>query len=351
MTERTGDTVLKRMADAGRGAGGRALTPERALGIAFAKAGQDMMKLPLVAASAAAGRMSLAEITETLPERALIALLDGPGEGIGLLALAPEMLASLIEMQTTGRVAGTQVAPRRPTRTDAAMAAPFIDRVMGELEVLLAADAALVWAGGFRYASYIEDPRPLGLLMEDAGYRVFRLMLDCGDAGARRGAVLLALPAEGRGRMPPCRDAAGLPADAPVGADPAGWTRRMTAAVLGAAVELDAVLDRVALPLSAVLALRPGATVVVRPGAVGRVTLEGYGRRFVAQGRLGQCQGAVAVRLNGSPEEAAEVGEPDGGAGAGAPEVRAIPGGVRQAGAVSGQGTDERPASGRSATG
>ncbi|MGB3313106.1 MAG: hypothetical protein WBB85_01740 [Albidovulum sp.] len=195
MSENASETVLKRKAEAGRNHfGGGAVTPEKALGQALAKAAQDMMKLPLRMATGREGRMSLAEVIECLPDRALLALLEGPEEGLGLMVLAPEVLASLIEMQTTGKISAGTVTARRPTRTDAAMSAPFVDRVLGELEVLLAADAAIIWAGGFRYASYLEDARPLGLLMEDTGYRVFRLTLDFGEDTARQGAFLLALP-------------------------------------------------------------------------------------------------------------------------------------------------------------
>lgn len=299
MSEVASDTVLKRKAEAGRSqfAGG-AVTPEKALGQALAKAAQDMMKLPLRVASVQVGRMSLSELIDCLPDRALLALLEGPEEGLGLMALAPEMLASLIEMQTTGRISARAVAPRRPTRTDAAMSAPFVDRVLGEFEVHLAADAAITWAGGFRYASYLEDARPLGLLMEDTGYRVFRLTLECGEGEGRQGSLLLALPSEGKG-APPARAGSGADRNDPAtGGDhaTADWQRRMQDVVLGARVQVEAVFDRVSMPLSAVLALKNDALVPLSSGALSELRIEGHGR-FVAFGKLGQCQGKRAVRL------------------------------------------------------
>ena len=305
MSEGASETVLKRKAEAGRShSGGGTVTPEKALGQALAKAAQDMMKLPLSVASGQNGRMSLGEVIESLPDRALLALLEGPEEGLGLMALAPETLASLIEMQTTGRISTGAVTPRRPTRTDAAMSAPFVDRVLGEFELLLAADAAIVWAGGFRYASYLEDARPLGLLMEDTGYRVFRLTLDFGDGGSRQGGLLLALPSEGKG-PPPAR--CGPEADrnesvAGRANSAMEWQERMQEVVLGVRVQVEAVLDRVSLPLSAVLAMKEGALVPLSSGALSRLRIEGHGR-FVAYAKLGQCQGKRAVRLIVTPDE------------------------------------------------
>lgn len=297
MTENAPDRVLKRKVEAGRSQpGGAPRTPVRLFGQAAAKAAQDVLKLPVTVLDAAELRASLAELPERLSERSLLVVMEGPGEALGLMALSPETLASLIEVQTTGRIGAAEVPSRRPTRTDAAMSARFVDRLMAELELSLASDAAITWAGGFRYASFLDDPRPLGLLLEDTAYRVLHLRLGYGAEGARSGTILMAVPAEGRGRMP-------TPSDAAAGADPGAaaattdWVERIEAAVLGAEAQIEAVLDRVSLPLSAVLALKPGAMVPLSKSAMTRVRVEGRGHRFVAWGRLGQCQGHLAVRV------------------------------------------------------
>ncbi|MCV2873240.1 FliM/FliN family flagellar motor C-terminal domain-containing protein [Defluviimonas sp. WL0050] len=299
MSERANDTVLKRKVEAGRGHTGGALTPEKAIGQALAKAAQDRMKLSMRVASIRQGRMSLAELIEALPEWPLIALLHGPGEAMGLIALAPEVLASLIEMQTTGKIGAGDIAARRPTRTDAAMSAAFLDRVFEELDLLLAADMAIVWAGGFRYASYLEDSRPLALLMEDAGYNGFRVTLEIGGDGGRQGKLLLALPSDGQGAPPKTTGSAAQGQTVVDGsaAAIAEWSARLKTAVLGARVHIEAVLDRVTLPLSALLELSPGDFVPLSPGMITRLRIEGRGRRFLAHGKLGQCQGNLAVRL------------------------------------------------------
>ena len=297
MANTASDTVLKRMAEAGRGhPAGAAPTPSRAFGHAVAKAAQDMFQLPLRVADAADLRASLAELPERRADRALLAVMAGPGDGLGLVAISPEVLATLIEMQTTRRIGAAEVAPRRPTRTDAAMSMRFIERVMEELELLLAADPAIAWAGGFRYGSFLDDPRPLGLLLEDAAYRILQLTLALGTDGRRQGTLLFAVPAEGRGAMPrPAKDATGAGG---VGPGPADWAARMEHAVMAAQVRVEAVLDRLSLPLADVMAFVPGTLVAIAPGALTRLRIEGHGRRLLATGRLGQCQGNLAFRLD-----------------------------------------------------
>ena len=47
----------------------------------------------------------------------------------------------------------------------------MVDAALEGLEIALAEEADLIWADGFRYASFLDDPRPLGLLLEDIAYR------------------------------------------------------------------------------------------------------------------------------------------------------------------------------------
>lgn len=288
------------------------MTAARALGQALARTAQDQMALPLEVAAGAEQRMTLADLPEALEERALLALIEGPGEGLGLVALGQPMLAALIEMQTMGRLGPAPPPPRRPTRTDATLAAGFIDQVLRALEEALAALPDIRWAGGFRYASFLDDPRPLGLLLEDTSYRVFNLTLDLGLGGARRGDFLLALPAAGRGPGPrpvlPARPAAEVLAPVDAGDD---WADLIEAAVLSAPVVLEAVLYRVTVPLSAVLALQPGMDLPLPLAAVDRLQLEGLGGRALGQGRLGQSRGFRAVRLTAAGAASDDV--PDDG--------------------------------------
>lgn len=119
--------------------------------MALARAARDQLKAPLEVAGLTLRRASLAEVLELPPDRALLAILEGPGEGVGMLAIAPELLQGMTELLTIGRVAaGGGGVTRKPTRTDAAMIAPLIDAALIDLESSLAEEADLVWAGGWR---------------------------------------------------------------------------------------------------------------------------------------------------------------------------------------------------------
>ena len=66
---------------------------------------------------------------------------------------------------------------------------------------------------------------------------------------------------------------------------------------MGAQAELSAVLHRLTLPLSAVLALRAGDVLPLPSAALDRVSVEGLDGRRLALGKLGQNQGSRALRL------------------------------------------------------
>jgi flagellar motor switch protein FliM len=275
---------------------------DRGWRLALARAARDELKLALDFTSLAMERRSLAELLDLPPDRGLIVVLDGPAEGLGLLLISAPVLAAMIEVQTIGRVGSGPVAPRKPTRTDAAMMAGMIDAALAGLEQALAQEADLVWAGGFRYASFLEDPRPLGLLLEDTSYRVLNAEVSLG-MGARTGAVILALPAEGRGVMPPHR----IPEAISSGP---GFAESLALRVEAAESVLTAIVARLSLPLSRLMDLRVGEVMELPRAGIDRISFEGLDGRAVAEGRLGQNRGMRAIRLTpsgASPRPAAET--------------------------------------------
>lgn len=313
MAEQNGNTVVRRKAEAGKLAPYAApMTAERAIGQALARVAQDQLELPLHVHALKEARMTLADLPELFQDLSLYALLEGPKEGLGLMVLPPDTLAALIEMQTMGRLSTTPPAPRRPTRIDAAMAADFVDGVLAEIEVQLAEHDAITWAGGFRYGSYLDDPRPIGLMFEDISYRVWTIEMGFGPGGDRAGRLIWAVPATGRGARP--RPAAAPEASeitAPAseaGADEAElWHAQMEAVVKGAPAELLAVLQRVQLPLQAVMSFRPGLEIPLSAACLEQVRVEGGGRRLLSFARLGQQNGARALRLRDSEAEPTAV--------------------------------------------
>jgi flagellar motor switch protein FliM len=304
--------ILRRKMARGGAAGDGGPGADHGWRLAFARAARDASGLLVEVASMSVARRSLAEVLELPPDRALLALLDGPQGGLGLMAVSGEVMSALIEMQTTGRVSAAPILPRRPTRTDAAMVAGVIDRALEELETILAEEADLIWAGGFRYASFLEDPRPLGLLLEDQPYRVLSAELSlAGDV--RRGSLLLALPAEGRGKGPLMQGKRAEPKSAVA----PGFTTDLGQAVQEAGCRLDAVIGRVTLPLREVMALVPDQVLVLPQATLDQIALEGLDGRRVAWARLGQQKGMRALRLKERVPEAGGMAGPSPGLAAG----------------------------------
>lgn len=263
---------------------------DRSWRLALARAARDEARLVLDVEEMALARVGLAEALERIPERALIAVLQGPEESLGILFLSPEVLASVVENQTIGRVNAGAPAARKPTRTDAAMAAGMIDAALMDLEVSLAEEADRAWAGGYRYASHLEEARPLGLILEDCDYRVMTARVALAS-GARRGEVALVLPAEGRGGIvvPEATEA-----ESAAHNDFAG---DLAERVEGAHCALRATLARVPMPLGQVTALAEGMVLPLAQASIERIRLEGLDGRILGEGRLGQNRGLRAVRL------------------------------------------------------
>ena len=302
-------TVIRRKIQAGRGAAeaDTAGSAASVWSVALARAARGRMGLDLAVSGMADTRASVAEVLDLQPDRALIAVLEGPGESLGVLSLSPDILAGLIERQTLGRVTDIAPLPRRPTRTDAAMVGGLVDAALEGLDAGLATLPDRVWASGFRYASFLEDARPLGLMLEDVGYRVLRAEVAL-EGGTKTGPVLLVLPAEGR--MAP-------PEPAPQAADKAAalvFQAAVAEQVRASDAVLDAVIARVTLPLSLAMALGVGEVIRLGSAAIDRIDLEGIDGVRMAGGRLGQNRGMRALRLN---EEAMPAARGLGGVVAG----------------------------------
>jgi flagellar motor switch protein FliM len=264
---------------------------DRSWRVILARAARDSMTLGMEVTRLDQSRASLTELLDMPTDRALIAVLEGPGEGLGLLAISAPLLAAMTEMQTIGRVTALAPPPRKPTRTDAAMVAGFVDAALGGLELALADEADLVWAGGFRYASFLDDPRPLGLLLEDIPYRVLRTEISV-EGGARLGQILMALPAAGRGQRP--RTASHAMPEAVAGHV---FAAELAEQVGGVPCVLQAVIHRMACPLSTVIALQVGDVLAMGQASLDKIGLHGLDGQRVSEGRLGQNRGMCAVRL------------------------------------------------------
>ena len=93
MAQERDNSVLRRKAEAGRIApDGVPMTSEKAISQSLAKVAQEMLGLPLRVTELTETRRGLADLPEMLEDLSLLAVIEGPGEGLGLVALPPATL-------------------------------------------------------------------------------------------------------------------------------------------------------------------------------------------------------------------------------------------------------------------
>lgn len=302
MTEDS-NMLRRKLAAARPPSGAPVETAARIWRIGLARAARELAGLPMQPEDIRDERHSLAEVLDLLPERGLFTVLEGPGNALGLMCLSPDLVCALVEAQTLGAALPAVAANRRLTRTDAALSASVIDAALGCLDNGLQGAPDLAWAGGFRYASCLEDSRPLALLLEDQPYR--SLWLSGSVTGTGRSiSALLALPAEGRA-LP---DALETQAPAAAAGDPA-WSAAFTRSLGQAEVDLMAVLSRIKISLEASLALKPGDFLSLGPADLNALTLTSLAGEELCQVRLGRQGTMRAVKLSDSPQPAPALTE------------------------------------------
>ncbi|WP_220185258.1 FliM/FliN family flagellar motor C-terminal domain-containing protein [uncultured Paracoccus sp.] len=276
-------------------------TPERALATAIGRAAQASCQMPVYPAQAQMTHATLAELGEILPERGLILVVEGPLGALGVVTLCPAMLASVIEMQSLGRLTRQPPRERRATRTDASICADFVNLSLAELAAELSALTPGAAHPVFRFASFVEDPRPLELMLDDIAYRCLRLDMKVGQGGMRDAAMLIFLPdtdaAVARpGECTPGQAAPGAAVPGHVASVPAAG-RSLAEAVRAAPVSVNAVLCRRKITLRELRALQAGSVLGLPHDAMATVRLETPSGLEVARGKLGALHGNRAIRI------------------------------------------------------
>ncbi len=270
----------------GKGGAGSALGA--AIDRAAARAAEKQFALPVRLMSQSAGRQGGAEVVERLPEHALILLTEGAGGAMGVAILSHDLLSALTEVMTLSRLADRTPPPRRATRTDAMLVAGFLEDVLQGLDG--GAESEAPWAMGFRFASHLADPRPLGLMLDEPAYQMVTSRFALGADGRREGELTLVFPD---------RAAAATAGPAPATDDAApDWEQHWAEALAPAPLHLHAVLTRISLPLQTLLTLDPGMFLTLPADAPGRVQIEGADGRLIAFAALGQGAGHRAIQLD-----------------------------------------------------
>ncbi|MEX5726812.1 flagellar motor switch protein FliM [Rhodovulum iodosum] len=286
MTGEAHRALIRRMAGgAGPVPGGDA----PALAPALIRAAQDEFGLALRVTATETIDLPIADLAEAIPCEGLILRLAGADGVTGAAAFDGALAAALLEQRLTGQLGATPPAPRRFTRTDAALLHDFAARALAAL-----ASPALAPAGRIEAARLV----PLALTARCYRMDVFDLSL---GGGAREGRFRLALPL-----------AEAAPAAARGTARPAAaaWAAALRASVGAAHAPCNAVMARESIPLGRLRALKPGDLLPLAADALNGVRLEGAGGAVLATGRLGQSQGHRAVRIAAGPPGAPPLPAP-----------------------------------------
>lgn len=279
-------------------------TPSRSAAIAVGRAADRLYRLGVQPIAVTPGALALAELPELLPDPALLAVLQGPGDLIGMMALCPETVTALIEVQTLGRITARPAERRRPTRSDAMICADFINALMADLASEMEGVDGFAGIAGYRYASYLDDPRPLALMLEDRSYRSLRFELRLGAAETRVGSIFLALPLAfgidqnpGVSKALPQRVAASDAAPTERNAAETCDAASLSDVVRGAPIELTGVLCRRRMRLCELRGLTAGKLLSLPRVSLSEARIETARGQLVAIGKFGEADGCHAIRL------------------------------------------------------
>ncbi|WIY25277.1 FliM/FliN family flagellar motor switch protein [Parasedimentitalea psychrophila] len=278
--------LARKLSAAREGAGGIANSATlKVLRRSLARAAADLCELPLAVIAARQLNCSPEDLGRYLSDDKLLVVLDGPNGRIGAATLDAPTVTALIQQQTMGQVMGKAPTERHYTSTDAAMTADFIDRAFAKAVSMLEGQADLKLFEGFQFGARIEDVRSLLLGLEADDYRVIELTLDL-SCGAMQGTITLILPEPTAAELG--QDGSGGLESGPSLGNSMGAMR----------VELTAVLCRMKVPVSTFSSLRIGDVLPLDQAFLYETDLVSINGQSISGGRLGQINGARAVRLS-----------------------------------------------------
>lgn len=249
-----------------------------------ARAAADLCGLPIAVLAARQANRVPEDLAQSLSDKDLLVVLDCPHGRMGAASMDAATVTALIQQQTIGAVIGKAPDHRNYTPTDAAMTAEFLERTFAKVVAMLDGQADQQIFTGYRFGAQVENVRSLVLGMEAEDYRVIELNLDLA-CGAMQGVMRLILP------EPTPEDL-----QASQGGGPQGPSLGRNMGSIRA--ELTAVLCKMRVPLREFAGLKVGDTLPLDQAFLYETDLLTIGGQPVAQGRLGQMNGARAVRLN-----------------------------------------------------
>lgn len=288
-------------------------TPTRAAATAVGRAAERLYQLGVQPISIDIGALTQAEITEVLPDPALLAMVQGPGESVGVMALCPETVTALIEIQALGRVTARPAERRRLTRSDALLCVDFVNGMLTELATEMMGVEGSEDFAGYRYATHLDDPRPLALMLEEKPYRSLDFRLRLGGNDGREARIFMALPHVHGSSLPsqpaPRGETAGRASAIDTRSAPQHAGVLMDA-MQEAPIELIGVLCRRQVSLKDLRGLEPGKILPLPRVNIAAARLETTDGQLLATGKFGEAEGCHAIRLGRDTTTTAEPVQP-----------------------------------------
>ncbi|WP_170326797.1 FliM/FliN family flagellar motor C-terminal domain-containing protein [Ruegeria arenilitoris] len=255
----------------------------RALRLAFARAAGDRLQLPMVVIGAKQSHRTPDVLADQVGEDwLLLQFVTGDGASAAI-CMDLGAVSAIVQVQTIGEVMAEEPTPRGFTHTDGAMVAPLVEDALARAVDLVEAPGDQSSLSGFEFATRLADLRTLSLAMVEDVYRVFDLTVELGG-GLRQGQISIFLP-----------DLFAGDSDEDTQED-TGPNLEQASGVLRA--ELNTVICRMSLPLTSLSQLKVGDVLPLTGSRLDRAEILTIDRTRAAVGRLGQCGGMRAVRLN-----------------------------------------------------
>ncbi|WP_170761922.1 FliM/FliN family flagellar motor switch protein [Ruegeria lacuscaerulensis] len=256
----------------------------RALRLAFARAAGDELQLPLAIIGAKQSCQTPDALTRNVGEERLLLQFSNSDGASAAICMDLSVVSAVVQVQTIGELMPEPPAPRAFTDTDAAMVAPLAEDALARAASLVDAPGDQSNMSGYEFTARLADLRTLSLAMVEDAYRAFDLTVELGG-GLRQGLISVFLP------------------DRPVESDDTdlrqediGPNLEQASGVLRA--ELNTVICRMSLPLASLSHLGVGDVLPLTGSRLDRAEILAIDRTRAAIGRLGQCGGMRAVRLN-----------------------------------------------------
>lgn len=262
------------------------MTAPRALRVSLAKAAEEELELALGVIGLTEKREPSAGIVDQIEDASLMVLLEAPGRGGAAAVLDTALVGAMVQQMTMGKVFDVPVngTPRAPTRTDAALLQPWIDRVFKRAERMPDTPEDAWLLRGLRFGTYIAETRILALALDAPEYVHFAMTLDIAG-GIRQGRIDIFLPAMEIGQSPINA------ADADQG------PTTLEPVVYNLKASLQAALCRLHMPLSELSALKPGDTLKLPDNVLAESEILTVSGRKIAAAELGQRDGMRAIRM------------------------------------------------------